>query len=220
MTDWTTTRCLACHGGRHVGAERGDLRLCAVRKSISADGGAVAHGGTAAPRRGVTASRPAGEDRVRGSALGAGAGWARFGRGDRHGHLLDACIAQRRAGDGGTARLVRGTGRVDVELASRPRAGRGFPPADPRPLYPARRPRLLAGRPTGSCGAGIRGALATKYDEAKAAEPITIELLYGDQEGGQRAISRFSLFPHETDGQQVWLASVSRHWHLDRKAPR
>jgi hypothetical protein len=55
---------------------------------------------------------------------------------------------------------------------------------------------------------------------AKAGEPITIELLYGDQEGGQRAISRFSLFPHETDGQQVWLAAVSRHWHLDRRAPR
>jgi hypothetical protein len=55
---------------------------------------------------------------------------------------------------------------------------------------------------------------------AKAGEPITIELLYGDQAGGQRAISRFSLFPHETDGQQVWLAAVSRHWHLDREAPR
>jgi hypothetical protein len=54
----------------------------------------------------------------------------------------------------------------------------------------------------------------------KSGEPITIELLYGDQEGGQRAISRFSLFPHDTDGQQEWLASVSRHWHLDRRAPR
>jgi len=55
---------------------------------------------------------------------------------------------------------------------------------------------------------------------AKADEPITIELLYGDQEGGQRAISRFALLPHEVDGQRVWLASVGRHWHLDRAAPR
>jgi hypothetical protein len=54
----------------------------------------------------------------------------------------------------------------------------------------------------------------------KAGEAVTIELLYGDQEGGQRAISRFSLFPHDVDGQQVWLATVSRHWHLDRRAPR
>jgi hypothetical protein len=55
---------------------------------------------------------------------------------------------------------------------------------------------------------------------ARSGEAITIELLYGDQEGGQRAISRFALLPHEVDGQRVWLASVSRHWHLDRRAPR
>jgi hypothetical protein len=51
--------------------------------------------------------------------------------------------------------------------------------------------------------------------------PITIELLYGDQTGGQRAISRFSLLPHDDPaGDLVWLAAVSRHWHLDREAPR
>jgi hypothetical protein len=55
---------------------------------------------------------------------------------------------------------------------------------------------------------------------AKSGDAISIELLYGDQEGGQRAISRFALRPHEIDGQQVWLASVGRHWHLDRRAPR
>ncbi|HTC69429.1 MAG TPA: hypothetical protein VK662_07670 [Acidothermaceae bacterium] len=55
---------------------------------------------------------------------------------------------------------------------------------------------------------------------AKSSESMTIELLYGDQEGGQRAISRFALRPHEIDGEQVWLASVGRHWHLDRRAPR
>jgi len=55
---------------------------------------------------------------------------------------------------------------------------------------------------------------------AKSGESMTIELLYGDQEGGQRAISRFALRPHEIDGEQVWLASVGRHWHLDRRAPR
>jgi hypothetical protein len=62
---------------------------------------------------------------------------------------------------------------------------------------------------------------AELVDAAKNGEPITIELLYGDQEGGQRAISRFSLLPHEdAEGNQVWLAAVSRHWHLDRAAPR
>lgn len=51
-------------------------------------------------------------------------------------------------------------------------------------------------------------------------EAVTIELLYGDQEGGQRAISRFTLFPHDVEGRQVWIVAVSRHWHLDRAAPR
>ena len=47
--------------------------------------------------------------------------------------------------------------------------------------------------------------------------PITIELLYGDQEGGQRTITRFLLMPRD-DGD--WLASTSRHWNLDRPQPR
>jgi hypothetical protein len=55
---------------------------------------------------------------------------------------------------------------------------------------------------------------------AKADEMFSIELLYGDQDGGQRAITRFALLPHDVDGQKVWLATVSRHWHLDRRAPR
>jgi hypothetical protein len=47
---------------------------------------------------------------------------------------------------------------------------------------------------------------------------ITVDLLYGDHEGGQRTISRFSLAPQETDGARI--ASVSHHWNLDRPEPR
>lgn len=46
---------------------------------------------------------------------------------------------------------------------------------------------------------------------------ITIFVLYGDFEGGQRTISRFSLTPTEHD---TWLISISRHWNLDRPDPR
>jgi hypothetical protein len=46
---------------------------------------------------------------------------------------------------------------------------------------------------------------------------MTIDLLYGDHEGGQRTISRFALIPAGEDG---WLASISRHWNLDRADPR
>jgi hypothetical protein len=49
-------------------------------------------------------------------------------------------------------------------------------------------------------------------------EHVTIDILYGDAEGGQRTITRFVAEPtHEGDG---WLAFVSRHWSLDRSDPR
>jgi hypothetical protein len=53
-------------------------------------------------------------------------------------------------------------------------------------------------------------------------EPLAVELLYSDQVGEQRTISRYSLipFPRE-DGQEVnWMVSGTRHWYLDRAGPR
>jgi hypothetical protein len=46
---------------------------------------------------------------------------------------------------------------------------------------------------------------------------LTVDLLYGDHEGGQRTITRFALIPND-DGW--WFASVARHWNLDRPEPR
>jgi len=46
---------------------------------------------------------------------------------------------------------------------------------------------------------------------------VTIDLLYGDHEGGQRMISRFALSPTPNGS---WLATVGRHWNLDRPNPR
>jgi hypothetical protein len=51
----------------------------------------------------------------------------------------------------------------------------------------------------------------------EARRPITVDLLYGDYEGGQRMISRFALMPSSGDD---WLVSVGRHWNLDRADPR
>jgi hypothetical protein len=48
-------------------------------------------------------------------------------------------------------------------------------------------------------------------------QTISIELLYTDQVGGQRTISRFHLIPV---GEDDWLASVGRHWYLDHEGPR
>jgi hypothetical protein len=46
---------------------------------------------------------------------------------------------------------------------------------------------------------------------------ITIDLLYSDQVGGQRTISRFGVLPA---GDEEWLAVVARHWNLDLAGPR
>ena len=48
-------------------------------------------------------------------------------------------------------------------------------------------------------------------------EPFSIDLLYGDQEGGQRTITRFTLLPGSED---AWYAQAGRHWNLDRPDPR
>jgi hypothetical protein len=60
----------------------------------------------------------------------------------------------------------------------------------------------------------VRAATAEAID---AREPITIELLYSDQVGQQRTITRFGLSP-AADGS--WIASTSRHWYLDWEGPR
>lgn len=49
-------------------------------------------------------------------------------------------------------------------------------------------------------------------------EPIRIDILYGDAEGGQRIVSRFSLSPRE--GSDLWMCSAGRHWNIDRPDPR
>jgi hypothetical protein len=45
---------------------------------------------------------------------------------------------------------------------------------------------------------------------------VTIDVLYGDHELGQRSITRFGIMPY--GGQ--WLAVVVRHWNVDRPDPR
>ena len=52
----------------------------------------------------------------------------------------------------------------------------------------------------------------------EARERITVDILYGDFEGGQRVISRFAVLPRE--GGDGWIATVGRHWNVDRADPR
>jgi len=48
-------------------------------------------------------------------------------------------------------------------------------------------------------------------------QPFTIDLLYGDQQGKQRTISRYTILPA---GDADWYAQAGRHWNLDRPDPR
>ena len=71
----------------------------------------------------------------------------------------------------------------------------------------------------------FRDTRSPEYAAARSAveapQRMSVDILYGDFEGGQRVISRFMLTPRETgDGKTQWFASVGRHWNVDRPEPR
>jgi len=67
----------------------------------------------------------------------------------------------------------------------------------------------------------FRDPRSDDFMEARAAVNdrtyMSVDLLYGDHEGGQRMISRFGMTPRDDGG---WIAAVVRHWYIDRPAPR
>lgn len=58
---------------------------------------------------------------------------------------------------------------------------------------------------------------ALLLDHVGSQRRTIVDLLYGDQHGGQRVISRFSMLPRQ-DG--AFLLSLARHWNVDRPDPR
>lgn len=148
-------------------------------------------------------------------------------------------------GDGKFERIQGGRGAAEVDGGnvylgiSLRNAGRGIAvlhgwrfsvgrqPMDGHPpigeFHQHQRDIFIAPNDIGFWQAAFRDDSDPQYGEAIAAvrspEMLTIDVLYGDHEGGQRAISRFTLQPHG-DGDPVWLASVVRHWNIDRPDPR
>lgn len=59
---------------------------------------------------------------------------------------------------------------------------------------------------------------AAAHKALETQEPLTIDLLYGDFEGGQRVITRFVLRPGGTSDS--WITSATHHWNVDRPDPR
>ncbi|HST55309.1 MAG TPA: hypothetical protein VLJ42_05375 [Solirubrobacteraceae bacterium] len=76
--------------------------------------------------------------------------------------------------------------------------------------------------------AALRDPADPLYQELRAAisarTSMSIDILYGDHEGGQRTITRFYVTPrsHQAADEDPWLwvCSTSRHWNLDRADPR
>ena len=95
---------------------------------------------------------------------------------------------------------------------------------DHAPLDQFRRQNLDIYIPPGDVGfweGAFRDPAEDVHKSARRAievrDPVTVELLYGDHEGGQRTITRFVLTPRETDG---WFALQTLHRNIDRPDPR
>lgn len=59
----------------------------------------------------------------------------------------------------------------------------------------------------------LRAIAATRAER----RPFSIDLLYSDQVGGQRTITRFAVTPISEDR---WIGNVGLHWNLDSAGPR
>ncbi|HXB49645.1 MAG TPA: hypothetical protein VNW50_17930 [Streptosporangiaceae bacterium] len=88
---------------------------------------------------------------------------------------------------------------------------------------------LIAPGDIGFWQGAFRDSGDPQYDEAVTAVKadddevvLGIDLLYGDNDGGQRVISRMMLrgYTREQEGDRHWIASVVRHWNVDRPDPR
>ena len=117
---------------------------------------------------------------------------------------------------------MSGLGRARGPLAHTTSTTSPRPTSGPRRATSTSRPAISA------CG---RARSATRSDAAhdevaraiSQQEPLSVELLYSDQAGAQRTITRFTLVPirrDDADRGELRLISGGRHWYLDRAGPR
>ena len=64
----------------------------------------------------------------------------------------------------------------------------------------------------------VTAEFATARQTIQERRRFLVELLYGDNEGGQRTITLFGMRPG-TDGG-AWFVTTARHWNIDRPNPR
>jgi hypothetical protein len=105
----------------------------------------------------------------------------------------------------------------------RPEAGPGLatiPPPGVEEFRPLLRDQYIPGGDVGIWQAAVRDPddplLPTLAAVVAERRRFSVDLLYTDQIGGQRTISRFGIVPTE-DG---WISIAASHWYLDAPAPR
>jgi hypothetical protein len=104
------------------------------------------------------------------------------------------------------------------------------PNAGPRPVEDFRRLGRDLYVPAGDVSfwqAAIRDPADELYvpvrESIQIGRSMCIDLLYGDHEGGQRTITRFTVGPRsqpDVEYPWLWVCSTARHWNLDREDPR
>ena len=95
------------------------------------------------------------------------------------------------------------------------------PRAELDDFHPQTRDIYLPAGDIGFWQAAFRDQDDPQYDEAcktvTSRGQMTVDILYGDHEGGQRVITRFGLMPR---GDEAWLLTAGRYWNVDRPDPR
>jgi hypothetical protein len=102
------------------------------------------------------------------------------------------------------------------------RAATGDRPEDPETFRRQQRDLYIPAGSTGFWQGAVRDRHDEAYDSLRAAElsgaRITIDILYGDYEGGQRTIARFGI-TSSSDGDAS-RTEVLRYWNVDGSDPR
>jgi len=163
------------------------------------------------PAGAVTPPGPPREGLVRRPALAPHRRRPRRHRGDQRGDLPGHVTAQRRHRHRYPARL--GVLPRTAQRRCRPPRSRSLSAAHARHLCAGGGHRFLDERIPRP---GVR-RIRTGAQAIAARQALTIDLLYGDFEGGQCSVTRFGLLPVGEDG---WLTAAGRHWNIDRPQPR
>jgi hypothetical protein len=95
------------------------------------------------------------------------------------------------------------------------------PHRDPESYRRLTRDLYISGGSLGFWQGTIRDPSDPAFAEARDAiagrQMMIIDMLYGDHEGGQRTITRMAI---RSLNDERWIATVARHWNLDRADPR